>query len=101
MVPAGDNAEYIKLTYGDVQMSSQGFVIFDDYTIARVELDDLTGNSGSDIAKANKAHHGTVVYNVDGYTWHHHQNAGILQLVDEEIHAKTWHHGGYSIWGSK
>lgn len=36
-----------------------------------------------------------------GYTWHHHQNAGVLQLVDEEIHAKTSHIGGYSIWGSK
>ena len=36
-----------------------------------------------------------------GYTWHHHQDAGVLQLVDEEIHAKTSHIGGYSIWGSK
>lgn len=36
-----------------------------------------------------------------GYTWHHHQDAGILQLVDEEIHAKTRHDGGYSIWGGK
>jgi len=37
----------------------------------------------------------------NGYTWHHHQDAGKLQLVDEEIHAKTYHYGGYSIWGSK
>lgn len=36
-----------------------------------------------------------------GYTWHHHQDRGVLQLVDEEIHAKTSHIGGYSIWGSK
>lgn len=36
-----------------------------------------------------------------GYTWHHHQDAGKLQLVEEEIHAKTYHCGGYSIWGSK
>lgn len=36
-----------------------------------------------------------------GYTWHHHQDAGVLQLVDEEIHAKTYHYGGYSIWGGK
>lgn len=36
-----------------------------------------------------------------GYTWHHHQDAGKLQLVNEEIHAKTYHYGGYSIWGSK
>ena len=37
----------------------------------------------------------------NGYTWHHHQDAGILQLVDSEIHEKTGHHGGYSIWGGK
>lgn len=36
-----------------------------------------------------------------GYTWHHHQDAGVLQLVDEEIHEKTGHRGGYSIWGGK
>lgn len=36
-----------------------------------------------------------------GYTWHHHQDAGVLQLVDELIHEKTWHYGGYTIWGGK
>lgn len=36
-----------------------------------------------------------------GYTWHHHQDAGKLQLVKQEIHAKTYHIGGYTIWGSK
>lgn len=97
MVPAGDNAEYIKLTYGDVQMSSQGFVIFDDYAIARVELDDLTGNSGSDIAKANKAHHGTVVYNVDGYTWHHVEDGKTMILIPTELHEAYRHTGGNSL----
>lgn len=33
------------------------------------------------------------------YTWHHHQNRGVLQLVDYNIHSKTSHVGGYSIWG--
>lgn len=35
------------------------------------------------------------------YTWHHHQDEGVLQLVDYEIHAKTNHDGGYSIWGGE
>ena len=35
------------------------------------------------------------------YTWHHHQDAGVLELVDYEIHSKTSHIGGYSIWGGK
>ena len=37
----------------------------------------------------------------DKYTWHHHQDAGKLQLVDQTIHEKTSHNGGYSIWGGK
>ena len=35
------------------------------------------------------------------YTWHHHQDAGVLELVDSYIHSKTSHVGGYSIWGGK
>lgn len=32
------------------------------------------------------------------YTWHH-QDKGILQLVDRKIHAEVRHNGGFSIWG--
>ena len=35
------------------------------------------------------------------YTWHHHQNSGLLQLVDYEIHSAVRHDGGYSIWGPR
>ena len=35
----------------------------------------------------------------DGYVWHHNEEAGILQLVDEAIHSKTGHTGGREIWG--
>lgn len=35
------------------------------------------------------------------YTWHHHQDAGVLELVEYDIHSKTSHVGGYSIWGGK
>lgn len=35
----------------------------------------------------------------DGYTWHHNEEAGKMQLVDSEIHARTGHTGGRSIWG--
>lgn len=35
----------------------------------------------------------------EGYTWHHHQEKGKMQLVDSEIHAKTGHTGGRVIWG--
>lgn len=35
------------------------------------------------------------------YTWHHHQNKGVLQLVNRDIHADVNHIGGFSIWGKK
>jgi hypothetical protein len=35
----------------------------------------------------------------DGYTWHHNEEAGKMQLVDSETHAKTGHTGGRVIWG--
>ncbi len=35
----------------------------------------------------------------DGYTWHHNEEAGKMQLVDSDIHAKTGHTGGKTIWG--
>ena len=35
----------------------------------------------------------------EGYTWHHHEEPGRMQLVDSEIHAKTPHTGGRSLWG--
>lgn len=35
----------------------------------------------------------------EGYSWHHHEQAGKLQLVDEETHSQSGHSGGRSIWG--
>ena len=35
----------------------------------------------------------------DGYTWHHNQHPGKLQLVDRIEHMKTSHTGGRAIWG--
>ena len=35
----------------------------------------------------------------EGYTWHHHEEPGVIQLVDEETHAQTAHTGGRNIWG--
>ena len=37
----------------------------------------------------------------DGYTWHHHQDPGKMQLVRSDIHAATRHTGGYALWGKE
>lgn len=35
----------------------------------------------------------------EGYVWHHNEQPGVLQLVDEETHQNTGHKGGREIWG--
>ena len=35
---------------------------------------------------------------IDGHTWHHHQELGRMQLVDEQIHRLTNHVGGMKTW---
>ena len=35
----------------------------------------------------------------DGYTWHHNEELGKMQLVKSDLHAQTGHTGGRSIWG--
>jgi hypothetical protein len=35
----------------------------------------------------------------EGFTWHHHQESGRMQLVDSDIHRRTGHTGGKEIWG--
>ena len=35
---------------------------------------------------------------IPGYAWHHHQEVGRMQLVPEDIHARTGHAGGFDVW---
>ncbi|MEK3992807.1 HNH endonuclease [Robertmurraya sp. FSL R5-0851] len=35
----------------------------------------------------------------EGYTWHHNEQPGLLQLVNQEEHANTGHTGGRELWG--
>lgn len=35
----------------------------------------------------------------EGFTWHHNEELGVLQLVDQEVHEQTGHTGGRQLWG--
>jgi hypothetical protein len=35
---------------------------------------------------------------IPGYTWHHHQGRGRMQLVPKDIHKETGHVGGMNLW---
>lgn len=34
---------------------------------------------------------------IPNYTWHHHQDTGRMQLIDEVVHRRTGHIGGESM----
>lgn len=36
---------------------------------------------------------------IKGYTWHHNEKEGVMQLVDSDIHSKVRHTGGKKLWG--
>lgn len=35
----------------------------------------------------------------DGYVWHHNEEPGKMQLINQETHQKTGHTGGKVVWG--
>ena len=38
-------------------------------------------------------------YKIPGYTWHHNQEYGVMELIPENIHKTIKHKGGYWAWG--
>ena len=79
-----------------VPFDSNGFPDFSAHR--HPDVDDvrinLTGNRNSDFAAANRQ--AGLPRTPDGYTWHHHQDPGLMQLVDRDIHRQTGHTGGFS-----
>jgi hypothetical protein len=83
----------------DVPFDSDGFPDFSDWLYGGGTNDvriNPTNSRGGDFAAANKA--AGYSSTPKGYTWHHHQEYGRMQLVDEPVHTKTGHTGGFSLW---
>jgi len=76
-------------------MSTYGFPIFDDFAIARVEIEGLTGTD-NDIDLANLKHHGTKDA-IPGYTWHHLEDGKTLILIPSDLHDAYRHTGGADL----
>jgi hypothetical protein len=55
---------------------------------------ELTGSRGRDFAAANRA--AGLSRTPSGYTWHHHQDSGLMQLIRADVHRATGHTGGFS-----
>ena len=73
------------------------------FSYANVELHDAL-QSNSDLIHELGLDHQDIAQlelgnNPGGYTWHHHEEPGVLQLVDEDFHQHTGHTGGRELWG--
>jgi len=80
-----------------VPFDAQGFPDFSAWrhpTIPDVRIK-LSGSRPTDFRRANAA--AGIKTKPKGYTWHHHQDCGLMQLVKTSIHRRTGHTGGFSI----
>lgn len=88
------NAQGWKVTY-----DRYGFPDFSPhkYPLGKAEVRiKLTGSRSADELAANKAAGYTKT--PAGYTWHHHQELGLMQLVDADVHGAFAHTGGVSVY---
>jgi uncharacterized protein YbjQ (UPF0145 family) len=78
-----------------VPFDNDGFPDFSDFSIEEVKIQ-MSGNRRLDDQAANQAL--GFRKTPEGYTWHHHQDGTTMQLVPSDIHSKTGHTGGFSLW---
>lgn len=80
-----------------VPFDAQGFPDFSAWrhpSVPDVRIN-LTGSRSRDFTLANAA--AGLKSTPAGYTWNHHQDCGLMQLVQTGVHMKTGHTGGFSI----
>jgi hypothetical protein len=102
-----------------IKFDQEGFPIFDSFGDMYLEPEDYLKSRGTHFDRASKDLYQQIMANDElarkftqeeielfkngsvpkRFTWHHHQNPGLMQLVDRRIHRQTGHIGGYSIWG--
>ena len=102
-----------------VKFDSNGFPIFESKYNTKLDPQDYLKSRGTHFDRASKALHNDIMNDSNlrskfteaeiaifkeggvpkAYTWHHHQDEGVMQLVDRKIHRQTGHTGGFSIWG--
>jgi hypothetical protein len=95
-------SDKLKGKYPDgVKFNEKGFPDFSPYAM-KFE----NGNSSvviqaglspkADFAAANKA--AGLAKKPKGFTWHHHEDTGVMQLIPTDLHKAVGHTGGWVIW---
>ena len=76
-------SDYVQFSYANAELASQ--------IDAQTGLEDQFTSTQIEQIYLNQT--------PDGYTWHHSETPGNLQLVEEETHSLTGHTGGRELWG--
>ena len=79
-----------------VPFTGSGFPDFSRYAQTNVRIE-LTGSRAQDFAAANRA--AGYSRTPSGMTWHHHQDAGYMQLIPTDLHNAVRHTGGVATSG--
>lgn len=102
-----------------VKFDSNGFPIFESKYNTKLDPQDYLKSRGTHFDRASKALYNDIMNDSNlrskfteaeiaifkeggvpkAYTWHHHQDEGVMQLVDRKIHRQTGYTDGFSIWG--
>ncbi|WP_310484914.1 polymorphic toxin-type HINT domain-containing protein, partial [Chamaesiphon sp. VAR_48_metabat_403] len=108
-----------------IVFNDKGFPVFDDIAVAEVKLSqsgidgaNYTGQmrestrnirqqiadgtlSASNFTDSQIRDINGGLAKIDGYTWHHHQDPGRMQLIPTSAHRGMSHIGGYEMWYGK
>jgi hypothetical protein len=95
----------LKIKYPEgVKFSENGFPEFSKYTKElpnggkSVKIEPTLSHE-ADVRSSNKL--AGFRETPDNYTWHHHQDYGVMELIPTDIHNAVKHTGGATIWGYK
>lgn len=88
--------EIAKKYPNSVHFSGAGYPDFAPYAVKKVRID-LTGNRDRDFKLANQS--SGYKRTPDNFTWHHHQESGLMQLIPSDLHDAVRHTGGVATSG--
>lgn len=101
---AGGSVTYVHANGWRVKYNRRGFPDFSPYMhpdrARATQRIALTGSRRADFREANRrAGFGdSADATPEGYTWHHHEDLGKMQLVRTDVHRGFAHNGGVAVW---
>jgi len=88
-------SQLIKKYGKGIKITNRGFPDFSKWSKKNVRIK-LTGNRKKDSRAANNS---SGASDGNGWTWHHNEDIGLMELIPSDLHGAIRHTGGYAIKG--